>query len=139
MSDRVRGGCQCDAVSFELELPSKFCAHCHCSNCRRAHGAAFVTYAGFSRAQMQLSGGDRLVRYVTDTGATRSFCGRCGSTLFYEGPRWPDEIHVALACIRDEIDRAPDAHVYADQKAPWWEITDSLPRLGGESGTESKD
>ncbi len=138
MSGRTRGGCACGAVRFELTLPSKFCAHCHCSNCRRAHGAAFVTYAGFPRDQVEISGSEHLTRYLTDTGATRSFCSRCGSTLLYESPRWEGEIHVVLANIEDQIDRPPGAHVYVDHKAAWWEITDELPQLGGESGTEPK-
>ncbi len=138
MSDNVRGGCLCGSVKFELTLPSKFCSHCHCQNCRRAHGAAFVTYAGFRKEQLRLSGEERLTRYVTKTGATRSFCSRCGSTLFYEGPRWAEEVHVALSNLSDAIDRAPDAHVYVDQRADWYEIHDSLPQYGGESGMEPK-
>lgn len=138
MSGTARGGCQCGAVTFELTLPSRFCAHCHCPNCRTAHGAAFVTYAGFEKKQIRLSGEERLRRYRTGTGATRSFCEVCGSTLFYEGPRWPGEIHVALANIADEIDRAPGAHVYVDHRASWCGIGDDLPQYGGTSGTESK-
>ncbi|MFQ5668438.1 MAG: GFA family protein, partial [Candidatus Binatia bacterium] len=85
------------------------------------------------------SGADSLHRYLTDTGATRSFCSRCGSTLFFEGPRWPGEIHVALANIEGEIDRDPSGHYYVDHRASWWTITDSLPRYGGETGVEPKD
>jgi hypothetical protein len=138
MSERIHGACSCEGVRFELTPPSKFCAHCHCQNCRRAHGAAFVTYAGFRKEQIVVDGADKLVRYETDTGATRSFCGRCGSTLFYEGPRWPGEVHVALANVAGPLDRAPGAHVYVDHKADWLEIGDSLPRYGGTTGVERK-
>jgi hypothetical protein len=133
MSKRARGSCLCGAVRFELTLPSRFCAHCHCQNCRRAHGAAFVTWAGFEREQVEVSGAESLARYKTDTGATRSFCSRCGSTLFYEGPRWPEQVHVALANVADPIGREPAVHVYVDHRADWWEITDSLPRRGGKT------
>jgi hypothetical protein len=40
----VGGACLCGAVKIETTLPSLWSAHCHCSSCRRAHGAAFVTY-----------------------------------------------------------------------------------------------
>ena len=43
-ADTVTGGCLCDAVRFRITLPTLFCAHCHCSMCRRPHGAAFVTW-----------------------------------------------------------------------------------------------
>jgi hypothetical protein len=87
MSERAKGSCSCEAVQFELTPPSRFCAHCHCQNCRRAHGAAFVMFAGFKRDQVKLSGTEALTRFETETGTIRSFCKRCGSTLFCEGPR----------------------------------------------------
>ena len=137
--DKIDGGCLCGAVRFELEPPSRFCAHCHCPTCRRAHGAAFVTYAGFRRQQLRLTcGEDLLTRYATDTGATRSFCARCGSTLFYEGPRWPGELHVVVANIEGDIEKPPAAHVFVDHGAEWWEIGDDLPQFGGSNGTEPK-
>ncbi len=81
---------------------------------------------------------ERLTRYFTDTGATRSFCSRCGSTLLYEGPRWPGEVHVVLANVLDDIDRAPAAHVHVDHGARWFKITDSLPQFGGPAGNEPR-
>ena len=135
----VGGACLCGEVKFEVTLPSLYCAHCHCSNCRRAHGAAFVTFVGFAEDQFRLTaGGESLRRYLTGTGATRSFCTNCGSTLTYESPRWPGEVHVILANLEWPIDRSPESHVYVDHKAPWWEINDSLLQRGGETGTEAK-
>lgn len=132
------GGCLCGRVRFEIEPPSRFLAHCHCDNCRRAHGAVFVTWLGVPAEQMRWTSGEpALVRYRTDTGATRSFCGTCGTTLTYESPRWPGEVHVAAGCLDGAPDRAPQAHVYTGHKAEWYDIPDDgLPRLGGESGTE---
>jgi hypothetical protein len=137
--DKVGGSCSCGAVRFLVTLPSRFCAHCHCNNCRKAHGAAFVTWVGVPNAQFELTAGEEhLARYLTDTGATRSFCDRCGTTLLYQGPRWPDEVHVARAVIDGEIDKLPKAHVYVDHRAPWFEITDGLDQYGGTTGMERK-
>ena len=137
MSDApLRAACLCGAVRLEADPPSKFLAHCHCENCRRAHGAAFVTWIGFPRAAFRVAGGaDELARYATDTGATRSFCRRCGSTLLYESPRWPDDVHVAAGALLDPPDRAPGAHVYADRAVGWCALADELPRYGGPDGT----
>ena len=136
----LTGSCLCGAVEFEARLPSKFCSHCHCSNCRRAHGAAFVTWVGFPQEQVKtMTGADSLHHYLTDTKATRSFCSRCGSTLFFAAPRWPGEIHVARANIKGEIDRDPSSHFYVDHRASWWTIADSLPQYGGDTGAEPKE
>jgi hypothetical protein len=133
----VFGHCACGAVRFALELPTRFVAHCWCENCRRAHGAACVTWAGVLRAQLRIeAGADELRTWRTPTEATRSFCATCGATLFFESPRWEGEVHVAVAHFEGELDRAPKAHVYADRAPAWCPIHDELPRLGGESGTE---
>ena len=106
---------------------------------RRAHGAAFVTWVGFASAQFRFTKGEAtLTRSKTGTDATRSFCGTCGTTLTYEGPRWAGEIHVARANIDGRLDRAPSGHVYVDHKASWWTITDDLEQFGGETGVEPK-
>ncbi len=129
--------CYCRRVRIELELPTKFVAHCHCSNCRRAHGAPFVTWAGFLESQVRVAAGQEdLVPYVTDTEATRSFCRVCGTTLLFRSPRWAGEIHVAAASVEGELDREPEAHAFADRAVAWCPISDDLPRYGGESGTE---
>ena len=137
MSEHVHGSCYCKGVRFVAAGPSNWLAHCHCRNCRKAHGAGFVTWAGYPREKLEVRDDQGLLtRYATDTGATRSFCGRCGSTLFYEGPRWAGEIHVAVGCLDDPPDRMPKGHAYADRAPDWCPILDDLPKSGGESGME---
>jgi hypothetical protein len=136
----IAGGCLCGAVRFEVTPPTKWCAHCHCSLCRRAHGAAFVTWFGVERSQFALlSGADALRWFRSSPPARRGFCGSCGSTLFFESERWPDEVHIALALMDGPIDREPAAHVFFDSRVHWAEPGDHLPRLGGASGTQPID
>ena len=135
----VTGRCLCGAVRFEVELPSRWCAHCHCSMCRRAHGAGFVTWVGFDRARVRVTAGEALGRYRSSPPATRSFCTRCGSPLMFESERWADEIHVALAALDGPIDRAPGGHVFYSDRVDWIHVDDALPRRGGASGTEPLD
>ena len=136
---RFTGACYCGAVQFEIEAPTRFCAHCHCQNCRAAHGSAFVTWVGVPDAQLHFVRGEELLRhYKTETDATRSFCGTCGTTLFYRGPRWPDEYHVTRASIAGEIDRPPKIHIYVDHKSSWFPITYQLPQFGGKDGLTPK-
>lgn len=122
----VRGSCSCGAVRFELRFPTRFVAHCHCANCRRAHGAGVVTFAGVPEAQFELLAG-RPKRWTSEKGSVRGFCGECGSTLVYSGPAWPGEVHVAVGCVEGELDRAPMGHAFADEAPSWCPITDDLP------------
>ena len=131
----VHGACLCGGVRFQVEPPTLFCAHCHCSMCRRNHGAAFVTWFGIARERLRVTAGDdALRRYRSSSHGERSFCGRCGSSLFCESERQPDHVDVVLASLDGPIDRVPAAHVYFDSRAAWTDVRDDLPRLGGASG-----
>lgn len=127
----------CGAVRFEITLPSKWCGHCHCSMCRRAHGATFVTWFGIDEARFAIIEGDEhLTRYASSPQAWRGFCQRCGTSMLFGSERWPGEVHVVLACLDGELDRAPQVNTYWDDRAPWAEGFEHLPRLGGVTGTE---
>jgi len=91
--------------------------------CRRAHGAAFVTWIGVAAERFELvQGADRLQRYRSSAEATRSFCGACGSTLLFESSRWPGEVHVALANVEGPVDRTPETDVYWADHVEWGDL-----------------
>lgn len=138
MSQSIPGSCLCGTVRFEVEGEPRFVSHCHCENCRRAHGAGFVTYAGYREEECRLlAGSEDLAEFQqADTGSWRRFCQRCGSTLFFSGDRWAGEVHVAVANLDGELDRLPSAHAYADRSPAWCPISDGLPCYGGDDGNQ---
>ncbi len=77
----IEGGCLCGGVRYSLARPSDDVAHCHCSVCRRASGAAFVTWATVARADLAVAGEVRWFR--SSTLAVRGFCPACGTQLFF--------------------------------------------------------
>jgi hypothetical protein len=104
-------------------------AHCHCTCCRRAHGAPFVTWAGFASGQVTVDADAQPPTwYASSPGARRGFCGRCGSPIFFESERWPGETHVARALFIDALDREPSAHVFYETHVPWLQLGDDLPK-----------
>jgi len=136
-SETVQGACFCGAIRFAVELPTLFCGHCHCTMCRRAHGAGYVTWLGVPTERFKIvAGGPQLVRFRSSDHGTRSFCGTCGSTLFCESTRHPEQIDIVLANMQGAIDRPPQFHVYFDDRADWIHVGDDLPRLGGSTGLE---
>lgn len=130
--NKVNGSCICGAITFSADLPSKWCAHCHCSMCRKAHGAGYVTWAGFEQDQVNIgSGTDQLAWYDSSPGAQRGFCRKCGSTMFFRSERWAGELHIALGCIDDKLDRQPQANVFFDRHVEWMPIDKSLKQVDG--------
>lgn len=129
---QVTGTCLCGEVAFSANLPSKWCAHCHCSMCRKEHGAGYVTWAGFESHQVKFtSGEDRVCWYESSPGAERGFCRQCGSSIFFRSERWAGELHIALGSFDDTIDRQPQANVFFDRHVDWMPIDETLKQVEG--------
>ena len=121
------GRCHCGRVRFVASFPSRFVAHCHCESCRRAHGAAFVTWAGFLSPQVRVTqGAGHIGVHESSPGTRRSFCRACGTKLFFESTRWAGETHVTLAAFEDPLDREPRGHAFYAEHVVW------LPRFAEE-------
>lgn len=95
--------------------------------CRRAHGAAFVTWVGVESPQARIDDPAGLLRwYASSAEAERGFCSRCGSTLFFRSSKWPGELHIVVANFSDPLDRAPQVHVNYDMHVDWFSVNDNL-------------
>jgi hypothetical protein len=140
MDEKVfAGSCLCGAVRFEVKGPLDQVGHCHCTICQRAHGAAFVTWAAIPNERLAVTAGEaKLVDYVSSEIGTRSFCGRCGSSLFCTLTTHPGVVDVALAALAPGHGAIPRAHLFWDDRAEWLEPGDRLPRLGGKTGREPR-
>lgn len=131
-----RGHCFCGAVQFDLRGDPRLVGYCHCTDCRRAQASGAVAWACYRDEQVELtSGAAGLIRYTSANGSVRSFCGVCGTTMFFVGLRWPGEVHVALGALADDYPHHPEEHAYADRAPAWDPIHDRLPQLGGADGS----
>ena len=137
----VTGTCFCEQVTFEIHLPTLFCGHCHCSMCRRPHGASFVTWSGVPYDKLSITkGADQLTTFQSSSHGYRQFCSACGTQLFCwhgdEPGAQPKSINFPLASLKGAIDREPEAHFFYDSRAAWTKVDDALPKLGGQTGIE---
>jgi hypothetical protein len=54
-------------------------------------------------------------------------CDKCYAFMF-AAVRDKQYMHVSLGMLIDPPSRVPDHHIYVGSKAPWHQITDSLPQ-----------
>lgn len=134
----VRGSCLCGGVTFEITGPLLSPLNCHCSQCRKQHGAAFRSRVRVAAADVRWLSGEHLIKYYeSPRGYMRGFCGECGSPILNRaGPKWqapatfpdgPPQYGIALA-ILDNPPVRPALHCFVDSKVPWLDITDDLPQ-----------
>jgi hypothetical protein len=114
----ITGGCYCGEVRFSGSPEVRVQTNCHCQNCRRAVGAQAVAWITVKRPQFQFVKGTPC-RYRTETGAWRTFCSRCGTSLTYEHDKRPDEIDITTGSLDHPEDFPPTKDVYPEEQLPW--------------------
>ena len=138
MPGPYRGSCLCGAIQFEVDQFAPNTGNCHCSMCRKFHGAAYATIAEARSEHFRWRRGEeKLKAYTADNGTTRRFCSECGSSLTFFSPNAdPDLVEIALGCFDDDVPVKPDAHIFVASGAAWARPDDDLPQY--EAGRDSK-
>lgn len=129
MPRKLDGSCLCGQITYRIDGPLTGVLNCHCSMCRKAHGAAFRTRAAVKAGDfIFLSGEELMTYYESSPGERRGFCSVCGSniiTKFDENLQW---LGFALGTLDNDPEVKPEFHVFVGSKAPWHDITDELPQ-----------
>jgi hypothetical protein len=123
----IKGGCLCGKVRYQISAELIDADHCHCSMCRRQHGAAFATYAQCEPDSFQWLAGEELTKVFTpNSSAGWCFCRECGSSL---AATLNGKItSIALGSVEGDVEIKPAAHIFVTSKANWYDICDDLPQ-----------
>lgn len=66
--------------------------------------------------------------YCSSPGNYRGFCEACGTPLLSRFDQTPDIYGLPLGALDDDPGIKPGAHCHVANKAPWFDITDTLPQ-----------
>ena len=125
----MEGRCSCAAVRYRLTTEPLFVHCCHCLNCQRQTGSAFVINVLIEADRVELLAGEpRPVEVGRDGGsAQRIFrCPDCEIAVFSEYGR-PEVRFVRAGTLDDPSAVAPDVHIFARSKVPWLTLSPSVP------------
>ena len=104
------GSCLCGQVRYSLEGEPFLIGTCHCADCRKESGAAFVVYAKWRRDGFRFSGEIR-------TSHGRSFCPFCGGRLFN---LHDDDVEIRLGSLdAAPFDLKPQQEGWTRRREPW--------------------
>ncbi len=126
----ITGRCQCGAVEYRVDAPAIELYHCHCSICRRVHGALFATYATVPRDKLVVfKGAENLSTYGSSSVVRRHFCRTCGCHLILDDDRWPERRWYTPGTCDGHPGHPPgsEKHIFVGSKVPWYRIADGLP------------
>jgi hypothetical protein len=129
LMQRLTGRCLCEGIAYEITGVLGPIFHCHCSKCRRWHGAAFRSRATVAASQFKWTKGEALLsRYYSSDTVVKHFCSVCGANLISTYTHDPSRIGVPIGGLEQAPADSPEGHIFVGSKSPWFEITDDLPQ-----------
>ena len=130
------GGYHCGAIRYDVDGEPQHVALCHCSDCRRSAGAPMVSWAAFTEDALTVTQGQP-VTFNSSGAAMRSFCGTCGTGLFYRNADMlPGIVDIQSVTLDDPEALPPDAHIQVAERLHWMDDLDSLTRFERFPGME---
>jgi hypothetical protein len=125
----INGHCECGRIRYEVNGEITDFSHCHCSQCRRLHGAAYATFAAVPRDKFRYITGENEIKvYASSASNDRLFCGECGSNILAAAKEEPETLYLSMSSVEGNPPLPEGYHAYVGSKAPWHEITDDLPQ-----------
>jgi hypothetical protein len=123
------GGCSCGAIRYRLTSEPMFTHCCHCLNCQRQTGSAFVINLLIEADRVDLLAGEPgPVDVPRDDGSKQRIyrCPDCQVAVFseYGGPA---VLFVRAGTLDDPSGVVPDVHIYTRSKVPWVTLPEGAP------------
>ncbi|MGH7001095.1 MAG: GFA family protein [Stellaceae bacterium] len=130
MKDDLEGGCACGAVRYRLMSAPMFVHCCHCRDCQRQTGSAFVINALIETDRVAvLSGRPEPVAVPTDSGQPHVIhrCPHCRTAVWSQYDGRSALCFVRVGTLDDPAALPPDVHIYVRSKLPWVTLPDAVP------------
>jgi hypothetical protein len=124
MDERREGGCACGAVRYRLASAPLFVHCCHCLNCQRQTGSAFVInlLIEADRVEMLASAPEAVEVPRDDGSAQRIFrCPECRVAVYSAYGR-PDVSFVRAGTLDEPRGVVPGVHIYTRSKVDWVQL-----------------
>lgn len=133
------GGCACGAVRTRLASAPMFVHCCHCLDCQRQTGSAFVLNALIEADRVDVTGATHATRMPTDSGLPHDIyrCTKCEVALWSEYGGRTRIRFVRVGALDVPSALTPDVHIYTRSKVPWVVLPEGVPAF--EAYYSSKD
>jgi len=129
MSSQREGGCSCGKIRYRVATEPLFVHCCHCLNCQRQTGSAFVINVLIETERVELlAGAPQRVDVPRDDGSEQRIfrCPTCQVAVFSHYGH-PGVAFVRAGTLDDPSSVRPDVHIYTRSRVPWLTLPESVP------------
>lgn len=130
MAEEFEGGCACGGVRYRMLSTPIFVHCCHCRDCQRQTGSAFVLNALIEADRLEVMSGEvKPSPMPTDSGRPHNIfrCNACGTAVWSEYGGLTTLRFVRVGTLDDPSRVQPDVHIYTRSKLPWVALPAGVP------------
>ncbi len=127
----LEGGCACGSIRYKLTASPLIVHACHCRDCQRITGSAFVINLWMQRKFVEAGPAvPKSFRLKSGSGGVHEvfFCDSCGTYLWSDYHGAPgDSLFVRAGTLDTPEAVKPDVHIFTRSKVPWLELPKDVP------------
>jgi hypothetical protein len=129
MAKKVAGGCACGSIRYQLLDKPMFVHCCHCDDCQRLTGSAFVLNAIIETQAIKLLRGNPVAVPVPRENGPHDIyrCPSCQTAVWSDYGRKPNVRFVRVGTLDKPGALKPDVHIHTRWKAKWLKLPKRTP------------
>ena len=129
--DNLTGGCQCGALRYDCSAELLFAGNCHCRDCQKATGGAYVPAFAVPVDAVNITGALKYYESRADSGNTfsRGFCPTCGSRVFGKSSGFPQFLLITAGSLDDPSRFKPSMDFFTASAQAWDHMNPMLPKF----------
>jgi hypothetical protein len=123
--------CHCGALRATVTGEPFRSYVCHCKACQRRTGAIMHSGAYYPKEKVRVEGQSKVYSRSTESGNTINFhfCLHCGTSVFWEGNKYPDRCGIAVGCFADPTFPPPVRSMWEESMHPWLQMPSGIERI----------
>ena len=127
----LEGGCACGAVRYRLTAPPLIVHTCHCRDCQKQTGSAFVLNMWIEKNCVDADHNlPKSLMLTAGSGKPHEvfYCGNCATRLWSKYHAAPgDTLLVRVGTLDHPEQVTPDVHIFTRSKLPWLQLPPDVP------------
>ena len=126
------GSCSCSFVKYSINDAPLFTHACHCNDCKKSTGSAFVVHSMILQNCFEVKEGElEATTLPTGSGAGYKpfFCKKCGTYIYCKYEKAPGRIIIRTSTLDEPQNFPPQAHIFTRTKVNWIHLDNKIPHF----------
>ena len=126
--EKLKGGCICGQVRYQLKEKPLFTQACHCKDCKVLTGSSYVVNSSVLENTLIVEGEVSSTELKAGSGASCKtyFCAKCGTYVYADYNSAIKRLTVRTKTLDSSEKFPPQVHIFTKDKDPWLNLSEDV-------------